>query len=733
MRERVQVQGPQGAQQLQTTARPGATAVAPQRQARSTSLQLAEALSSIEPELRAHLGEMQQEYEVKEAERAYDTLQGMTFQEAKALVDGGKIRETENPWYEAAFQKQFGIAYAGQRKRDIMQAYETQFDKHNGDIEGFIAGHVKRDASLYGENKFVSAGIREGMGDFLTRVRDQHATFKSGLIKEETSNQFYGAARTVVDEAVVTGDDPSAAVRTLYEQHRTTFGLTYQQMDDHVLQLAQEYADNGDVDTVRALLETEITGADGQKVGSFVNRPRYSADAQTLINKAEAKKGEIGRQATTNEVVGFRVRAADGRLSDGDKFTIEAMRDAQMISQEMAESMLTQNENAKQGFLAASQNALQETGYRTQVSNMLISGQAFAIQDHTYVDANGKSHTLKRDEILDGVVNETLTQMAVDGMSENQMAATLSSWGVGSKFQVWENTLSDGYLALSSAIKAVGPDGDITLPPAAEAAYQTWKNLSQFPNVRAHHVTDAAALNVYRDAEALERGGMDWQTALLTSANIDRDAARNGLSGQINRDTLERAVRGAVNGGVFGGAASNAGYISSTIETTARILMDGNLGADKAVKEAKRMFEESHTVINGAAVNTRNKLIPQDFPDMADNMIDAFALQHDEDPDDLTLVPSIGGEQHWIIARKSTLMPHEFWTQGGSYTINDIQNSYQKTKEAERAMNVQELNSELERRSYSYKEWQGMSRKDRREKGLPVSVIGGEWWFKDRK
>lgn len=696
MRERVQVQDTQGRAALQVVARPGAVAVAPQRAAGTSSgMQLAEALSSIRPEINRHLNDYQQEFEQKEAERAYDTLQGMTFQEAKAMVDAGKIRETENPWFEAAFMKQFGLSYAGKRKRDIMLAYETQFDKNNGDIEQFIKEHIQADANAYGDNRFVASGIREGMGDFVERLRDQHAEFRATNIRNTAVDQFYGAAMTVADDAIANGGDPSAAVRALYGQHRAALGLTFAEMDANVMQLAARYAQEGNLEAVRSLLQTDIVGEDGQPVGAFVNRPKYADEAQRLLNTAEAKRADRDRELATTGVVSLRIAAQNGLLSDADKQQLNALKESGQISQEFHESLLMQDSNARSGALVASSNAVVESSFKDHVTSQLVSGKAFGVEDYTYVDASGKTVTLKRDEYLETAVNDTLKGMAAAGHTETQMAGTLASWGVDTTYAPWENAMTDGYLALGQALSSRDKDGNVDLPPAAIAGYGTWKALSEYPNLRARHIKDNTALRVYQDAEALERAGIDANTALLTSSTLDRNAARNGLTTQISREQLSSAVRKEMENG-WGADAENGGFVSAKIEELSRILIDGGAPPTRAVKEASRMFRESHTVINGVAVNHRNKLVPPDFGPMATGIVEQFASSRGEDPSELTLIPSLDGEQHWVIAYKSTLLPHEEWQNGGKFSITDIQRQAEAARMIQRSLERDKLNQRLE-------------------------------------
>ena len=91
MRERVPVQGPQGAQALQTVARPGAVSAGAPRVGISKGEQLARSLAQIAPEIKNQLNEAQAEYEQKEAERKRNEAEGIRdFQE---IVSSGISEE----------------------------------------------------------------------------------------------------------------------------------------------------------------------------------------------------------------------------------------------------------------------------------------------------------------------------------------------------------------------------------------------------------------------------------------------------------------------------------------------------------------------------------------------------------------------------------------------------------------------------------------------------------------
>lgn len=164
---RVQVQPTNGPQQITPQAAPIFSPITTPRARPGTAQSLAGFGGAI-----ADFAATYEEQQIEDARvEAYDQLQGMTLEEADAAVKSSQMSETDNPYFQAAFEKQFGIAYAAQRKREIVQSYETEFDKDNGDLEEFLIGVFQEDQNAYGGNEFVSSGIREGMGGFLDTVR----------------------------------------------------------------------------------------------------------------------------------------------------------------------------------------------------------------------------------------------------------------------------------------------------------------------------------------------------------------------------------------------------------------------------------------------------------------------------------------------------------------------------------------------------------------------------------
>lgn len=690
MRERVQVRGPGVGPSIRPTAAPNIQTVSVASPRRSGASGLLASLAKLEPGLNAFLeSERQAEIEA-EATRAYDTIQGMTFDEARAAVEAGDLGSTETPWFEAAFKKQFGLRYAANRKREIAEAYETGFDRDNGDIEEFLTGFVNEDAAAFGGDKFVASGLREGMQGFLEKVRSTHGEYVAGRRQEAASQGFLDVAREAALTAFSRGEDVSAAVRALYPQHRQMLGVSFGEMDEMTISLAEELAEDGNFDAVKQLLETEVTGADGQKVGAFTARAKWSKKALGLVARAEAKWAENQRRELYWFDAELRGKVAQGNLTQADRTQIDRMVEAKVISPAQGASYLAQNNAALERAQIAAQNEAIAAAYLKQGTDLVYEGRGWAITDQTYTDASGKEQTLKASEIRQRAVVEAAQAMTEAGHGPATIANTLSSWAVEETVPQWENLLSNGHTAISTALTRAGESGEVVLPEAASSAYQLFKELGENPALRARHVKDSKALQVYMDAEVLERNGMTSEEALLMSSQVDRQRQRTGLTGRIGQDELRSAISEASNGGVLStlgitSRAENTGYVSAQVEGMARIFVDLGLPMNKALDEAARRFSDSHMIIRGVAVNHRNRAVPAEFEDMAGFAIDEFASVNGEDPDDFSLMAG-PTPRSWIIVDKNTGLPPALGANAAAFlTMSDITNRWQRVQDARNA------------------------------------------------
>lgn len=663
----------QRAQPLQTTARP--TGVTPTRQApapKSGLMQLAEALGEVSPQLQGFLQQKRVQDQQQQAEQGYDAFQTMRFEDAQKMIESGEIKQQESPYFYAAFAKQFGLAHAARRRRAMQDYYVNEFDKDNGNIDDMIGQFAGEDHQRFGGNEWVMSGYREGMGNFFDKLRDNQAEFKTERTAMQTRDRFYDVAGGAIDRAIEEGGNPSDYVRELYSGHHEILGIPYAELDDTVMMLAGRYAEAGDVDTVRALLETDVTGADGQSVGAFTSRVKYADKARGLISTAEANRGSSIRSENTYSMVDMDIRAQSGQLDSTDLLFLETQKETGAITQAQHESILRKNQTAVARGAADAQVAQVTEEYTTAATELVLAGEGFAITDATFTDSMGREHTLSASDLRQSVVNQTLDTMREKGRSVQEMAATMASMATDAGYEYWENILTDGHLAMNN----VGADQALEggLPPAAAAAMELWMELGDQPRLRARMVKDHDGLRVYQDAEALVRGGIPEDNAMAISASIDRTQGRVSLSSSVDRQEFERAVRRAVPSHWRRGELLNGGDAQMTIERTARILMDSGVPMSRSVQVAKDMFEESHVIVNRVAINTRNMAVPDNFEDIAEVAIDHFAEATGERTRDLSIAPYQGNENHWVIIDANSGLPHPMARQrGGLFHIGQLQ------------------------------------------------------------
>lgn len=686
----------QRAQPLQTTARP--TGVTPQAAApapKSGLMQLAEALSDVSPQLHGFLDEKRVEEQQQQSEQGYDAFQTMRFEDAQQMIESGEMKQQESPYFYAAFAKQFGLSHAARRRREMQDYYVNEFDKDNGNIDDMIGQFAGEDHQRFAGNEWVMSGYREGMGNFFDNLRDNQAEFKTERTAMQTRDRFYDVAGGAIDRAIEEGGNPSEYVRELYSGHHEILGIPFAELDDTVMMLAGRYAEQGDVETVRALLETEITGSDGQEVGAFTGRVRFADKARGLISTAQAQQGKAIRSENTYNMVEMEQRARGGQLDSTDMLHLETQKEAGAITQAQHESILNKHQAAQTRVAADAQVAEVTEQFTNAATELVLDGRGYAVTDANFVDAMGREHSLSASDLRQSVVNQTLDTMREKGKSVQEMAATMAGMATDAGYQYWENILTDGHLAMNN----VGSDQALEggLPPAAADAMELWMELGDQPRLRARMVKDHDGLRVYQDAEALVRGGIPKDNAMAISASIDRTKGRVSLSSSVDRQEFERAVSRAVPSHWRRGELLNGGTAQMAIERTARVLMDSGVPMSRAVDVSKEMFEESHVMINRVAINTRNMAVPDNFEDVAGVAIDHFAEATGEDSSDLSLAPYQGNENHWVIIDAASGLPHPMARQrGGLFHIGQLQSNADEAVAAGQEEFSQRLNQTLE-------------------------------------
>lgn len=624
----------------QTVARPSGISAPVATYQPSAGMQLAESLASILPSLSGYVQEARQAAQDKEAARAYDTIQGMTYEEAKAAVSSGAMRETESPWYRAAFQKQFGMANAAERKRQIATDYQTTFDKENGDINAFLAGYAQEDFQQYGNSEFVLAGMREGMSGFFDAVKNGQAEYTNGRLQQQAQEQFVSVAWDKVDTAQADGADISKTVAAVALDHVKALGMTPNQADEQLLLLARQYADQGNVEAVKGILDADPHGG-----GSYFQRSSTGQTATQLIELARTAQSKKDRSANTRAIVDLEDLSKVGGLTSMDVEQATMLRDTGQMSDAWLENLLGVNVSGRD---AATKQAIKGriTGdLMNEATKMVKTGQGSLIQDQTITDpTSGVQVTVSSDQLRHDVVQEQVEGLMAAGAPTATVAAHFASWGMGETYSPWEKILSDGPVALSNSLLTADEKGNVTVPEPALMGYNLWKEMAAQPMLRDNHMKNDKSAAIYRDAEILEKYGLlTPEQALITAATPQ--VTGGGMTTKFDAREFYSALDNIeTDGGWFGRDAINPGEARAATEELARIYVSRGMptvaATEKAVEDTNRTF----TVINGVMINTRNMFLPGNFGDIATAYVQDFSKSNGMDPEDVYLMPDSSGK-----------------------------------------------------------------------------------------
>lgn len=306
---------------LQPQASPGSYYSRPaNKQVGQKGEQLARALGNASPTI-GKLGEYMVQKRRKQAEtEAQADIQGMSVEEAREAVNSGQMEEHENPYYQEAFQKQYGVRLGLDQSRKLKAKMATEFNPRTDDVNEFIAENLGVDMNNVGQNPLVQQGFTAAMDDTLTAVRDTAEKQTAETFKKDTLDGVYETAKGVMDRAL---ELPPGAEReqalagareslqSIKESNRADLNVSYGEHDQIMLDVAERYAAEGLTDAVDMIVNDERDG-----VGSIASKhgPQGVA-AQKLLTKAESVQRKKNREDALEARMYFHKQARNGSLN----------------------------------------------------------------------------------------------------------------------------------------------------------------------------------------------------------------------------------------------------------------------------------------------------------------------------------------------------------------------------------------------------------------------------------
>ena len=603
---------------------------------------LAQSLISLAPTLQGYVQDLQQDYQMTEANRATDEIGGMTYAEAQEAVASGRLRDTESPWYQAAFEQQFGQVHAQQRKREMMDAYNNSFDKHNGDIDQFLAEFAGADMERFGGSEFIMSGYRSEMQGVLSQFRDTHAEWKSQWTRDQVTTNF---ETSVYNRAG--SDFGSLLDKDEQMKHMLKFGSTEQEVATSLMSVLKRTATEGDLDKFMRIANARRFNAAGEELPSLMDTPDYADTVIDLMNAADNAQKTNRRNNRGNLLVDMKALARAGELDQAAADA--AFADGSIRQSEYEELLRTHSEAVKKQRQIA--HVEQVTGsYQDAAIEAVTSGNGFALQDVILPTANGGTTTLSGADQRQQAFDAVMGNMVANQTDVGTMAHEMASWGLTNTYEPWENLLSGAHLMLTNA-GSTGEGGKTEVPDQAIQAYALWKGMMETPGVRNLH-TSQEADNVWRTAFLLESTGSLSPDEALRQAAMPPTEQGTAAANNFSRDEFEE-----MEAAYKARKQYNTGAANSTTEALAKFFISRGVGRKAAVEQAIEAYQQSHTVINGVYIPTNDLNLPDNFEEASMSLLQKFADQSDGefDVDDLTLVPSHRGSSTWNIVMKSNV------------------------------------------------------------------------------
>lgn len=683
-RGRVQVRNPIGDVALQPQARPVDTYSRPQAPASGPNglQELAGALAQISPSLTNFLAVSEANAKKDAEDRAMRRIGGMSFAEARDAVDSGKMTEMQNPWFKAAFMRQYGERLAYERVNELTKEYETNFDKNSGDLDSFIRERTAADLQQYGDNAHFTGAYSKVMDGFASRANSAQAQYQTEQVKQDTVSGVYDTFHGEATTMRADGKSPQeivAALRGKYQGNRELLHVDFKEQDREMVRLAEAFAAKGDTAMVDAILNSERKGADGTVLGTLASNREFQADAVRIQNAAKRQNQEQAEETTRDARLEFWDKARQGQLDREELLSWHRTHEGAFTEPQVL-SLINQNDTfneAQAKELAKVEHKVALERAATQAEEDLVSrnldaaknGMLPYIEEATIPTKTGETRTVSVEDQKKAVAKKIVEQ--TDWLVEKKKASPEQAFGMQvESFSVgdltnpkWEHVLSAGPKAATQFTLSGGE-----IPPALQDSVDLYMKLhAANPKLLETHIKDSADRDFYEAYRvATQYGQLSPEQAMQTAMMQTSDPAKfQGTGVQQRFDAIDKRVQGITFGGVagwFASAPKNQGYVANEISRLGKFYAQNGMGVDAALDEAKKRFEATHTEVAGNFVYTAGKDIPSNFGDMAKHAIDQYVADFGEvegvDADDLTIRPATNGNG-WLIVHQTGQYPVE--------------------------------------------------------------------------
>lgn len=574
---------------------------------------LAKTLASIQPSIGQFLQGMSerqntpQDVDYAEARRQLALIPDAAAR-AKAIRDGSIPALTTLAGREVAAER---LAY--DRSVQLMEEYQTNFDKGTGNIEEFILERTKADLEQYGNDPVFMSIYTKQLGNVTDKLRAQAVDDRSKYEIEKREGDLYGKWASKAAFELADGKAPADVVTGIFGEFKTNrelLRIPFDRQQEMVLQLANQAATAGQLDLARAYLMHERN--DGPYKGSLLTDAKLGQQATAILDRIDAEQQKLDLKKTAAEAEEQVGQMLDGAWQRGEIRFVTSMTvpdehgNAKEITPEKAEEMAVQRALDRSRAIAA-----------------------------------------ERRETPDQTLDREVAEFT----------------GNGVKHPEWFRVMDAG------ASAATVPNVSLDNPPdILIQGYEQYKTLyGKAPTYVEQHLNSKAA-DFYEMVRVGEELGWDQRTAMSVAmranapgASKDEAAQRvqfQKLNSKVTTILLNKKSGGLFGSGWFGTSPVNEGKVKTELNRYAQLYVKMGLGEDDAIEKAASRLEKNYFNFNGTLIK-RDTRMPPNFEDYASTAIKDFVAANKDqlngdDEGDLSLIEDGTSTGSWMIWNPQT-------------------------------------------------------------------------------
>lgn len=688
---------------------------------------LARALSTLNPALTSYVDQEMERRKADATAAAQGKLGGMTWAEAQQAVKDGKITEFQDPFFKAAFMKQYGQRAFSARQMEMQSAYEN-FDKSKGDIEQFIADRTKADIESFNGDKHAIAGYMQYMTPQANAIRQDVGKYRADQARAEVKDGALNDFMLAGDKAIAAGKsdaEVASVLRAKYEPNNQVLKLSFADQDALMFEVAKRYADQGRVGLVKELLTQPRDG-----IPPISSKTAYATKVQELINHAEAQSHDKAVTDGYNDIAKFHADASAGVLDEEKLKAVTAK--GGLITPSMAAGLIATNAEAKRVAAEKAQRVAvdQQAVFAADTEEKRLravdlanaKGGAFRVSDpsvklHTKEDIKS-GHDPSRDvSMLDrakwvdedyrresgqqydaDIKNKVDPNVAASNKFERDVKFYSNSGVVNEQ---WKQVLDNGY--------AVASVGNITgKNPTLDSALALYTSLyDRDPQLVTRMTSDKNAIAFYEAYRVARMAGQDDQQSRLAALDYIKDPSKFNYSfDTLQREDIDRAINGFDgNWKMIGGsgAIGNKAEVGAALQQLAQFYMTvGKQAPKKALEMAVEKFKQTHISVNGWMIPNPvgSPVVPGDLKVLLEGRVADYYEKYGKamgiSKSDLTVRPLGNDFGKWAIIFKTGLavpMPNGQDARSFTITLDDLSKDQKRLEDAKRHQVVTDQNT----------------------------------------